>query len=118
MQLIWEIASGSTLALAVVDGASRGCAKASLQLLVLVEGISLLPALGAQAGAREHSAGRGRHEGDRDMDEAGVDARRAIVGGKRRAVGIGVILSQNLLSVFGAGALAETSQWVPWWFPG
>jgi len=52
------------------------------------------------------------------MNETGVGARRAIVGGKRRAVGIGVILSQNLLSVFGAGALAETSQWVPWWFPG
>lgn len=100
-----------------MDGASRGGAKASLQLLVLVEGISLLPALGAQAG-------RGRHEGDCDVDAcdaARQGRRRRQKGhcrGKRRAVGIGVILSQNLLSVFGAGALAETSQWVPWWFPG
>jgi hypothetical protein len=73
----------------------------------------------------QHIARRGRHDGDGDVDvcaaedKAGDEAKRTIAERTRRAVGIGVILSQNLLNVFGGWCIgAETSQWVPSWFPG
>jgi hypothetical protein len=70
----------------------------------------------------QHIARRGRHDGDGHVDVCAAKDKagdEAIAGRTRRAVGIGVISSQNLLNVFGGWCIgAETSQWVPSWFPG